>query len=101
MGRKHIPEQQFRRCTQDEWKPSRVIQKDPGHWMEKHTSKIIERFTIVKPKSERMTTIDNMTLKLKEKKYKQKQETLQEEERIVRELDDWEENHLVQQIEKQ
>ena len=58
--------------------------------MEKHTSKIIERFTIVKPKSERVGVIDTMTLKLKERKLLNSKAEQLEEQRIVKELDDWE-----------
>ena len=86
LGRKHIPAEQERRSCQAEWKPSRVVAKENSHWIDKHTSNIITKFTIVKPKSERINTIDNMSLKLKEKKLlNSKVEQLQEE-KIVKEL---------------
>ena len=90
LGKMHIHDQQFRRSDEFEFRPTRVVGIQPSHFMEKHTSKIIERFTIVKPKSERIGVVDNMTLKLKEKKLKNSKAEKLEEQRIVKELDDWE-----------
>ena len=86
IGRKLIPEQQYRKSEQAEWKPTRVILNNKKNWIDKHTAKIVERFTIVKPKSERMTTIDTMSMKLKEKKLLNSKLEQLEQERIVKEL---------------
>ena len=86
LGRKHIPEQQFRASDEFAWKSTRVVHNQPNHWIDKNSKKIIENFTIVKPKSERMNIIDNMSLKLKERKLKNSKAEQYEEQKAVKDL---------------
>ena len=101
LGRKHIPEQQFRRDQQSDWKPTKNIQHEPKHWIDKNNKKIIEKYTIVVPKSQRMSIVDNMSAKLKKKKLEDALLKINEEKQAVKDLDDWEATVLVkEQIKK-
>ena len=86
LGRMHVPDQQFRKSDEFGWKPTRVVGNQPNHWIDKSTKKIIENFTIVKPISERMNIIDNMSLKIKEKRMKVKRQEQLEQQKIVQDL---------------
>ena len=94
LGKRHIHSQQFRRSEEHQFRSTRVTGIQPKHFMEKHTAKIIEKFTIVKPKSERVGVIDNMSHKLKQKKLLNSKIEQIEEQKAVQALDDWEKNVL-------
>ena len=94
LGRRHIHTQQFRRSKEQVFKPTRVVGIEPKHFMERHTQKIINYFTITKPKSERVGVIDTMSHKLKEKKKQTYKAELLEEQKEVQLLDEWERNVL-------